>query len=218
MIDGAAQGGSAEREQFARCYQSVIKTYLQARWSQPIHRQFVNDAVQDVFVECFRHDGPLARTDRSRPGGFRPFLFGIVRNVARRLEEQRASQQGAIQSGIDLQAIASDEDNLSVVFDQAWAQLMMRRAAEDQRRQARGNRLATQRVELLRLRFQDGLPIREIAHRWGEDSALLHRQYAKARSEFEASLRNVVADHHAGTQTEIQQECLAILDILKTSA
>ncbi|MBK8268830.1 MAG: hypothetical protein IPK83_11220 [Planctomycetes bacterium] len=34
----------------------------------------LDDAVQDVFLECFRPDGALDRLDVHRPGGFRAFL------------------------------------------------------------------------------------------------------------------------------------------------
>jgi RNA polymerase sigma-70 factor (ECF subfamily) len=47
------------------------------------------------------------------------------------------------------------------------AQLQQRRAS------ARGPE-AVQRVELLRLRFEDNLPIRTIAQRWGVSAAGLH--------------------------------------------
>ncbi|MEJ7637578.1 MAG: hypothetical protein WKF75_06195 [Singulisphaera sp.] len=33
------------------------------------------------------------------------------------------------------------------------------------------------RIALLEFRFQEGLPIREIARRWGTDPARLHREY-----------------------------------------
>jgi hypothetical protein len=69
-------------------------------------------------------------------------------------------------------------------------------------------------VELLRLRFQDGLPIREIARRWGADAAALHHEYAKARQEFQAALLEVVAFHHPGTPAEVEQACANLLTSL----
>jgi hypothetical protein len=67
-------------------------------------------------------------------------------------------------------------------------------------------------VELLRLRFNDGLPIREIAVRWGEEAARLHHEYATARDEFQSALREVVAFHHPGTAPgEVDQACRELL-------
>jgi hypothetical protein len=71
------------------------------------------------------------------------------------------------------------------------AQLQRRRAGE------RGPE-AVQRVELLRLRFEENLPIRTIAVRWGIPAAGLHHAYAKAHHEFRAALLEVVAFHHPG--------------------
>ena len=69
-------------------------------------------------------------------------------------------------------------------------------------------------MQLLRLRFTDGLPIRAIAERWGEDAAKLHHEYATAREEFRAALRNVVGFHHprtAGDLDHLAAELLALL-------
>ena len=59
---------------------------LAARWRSSSQSSELDDAVQEVFVECFRAGGVLKRVDASRPGGLRPFLFGVVRNVALRFE------------------------------------------------------------------------------------------------------------------------------------
>ena len=58
---------------------------------------------------------------------------------------------------------------------------------------------AVQRVELLRLRFEENLPIRAIAERWGVDARSLHHAYALARQEFKAALLEVVAFHQPGS-------------------
>jgi len=63
-----------------------------------------------------------------------------------------------------------------------------REAAQVQAEQARhGGPAALRRVELLHLRFHDGLPIREIAERWQADAAQVHHDYARARQEFKAA-------------------------------
>ena len=59
---------------------------------------------------------------------------------------------------------------------------------------------AIQRVELLRLRFEENLPIRDIAVRWDTDPAIVHKSYAIARKEFRSALLEVVAFHHPGSR------------------
>lgn len=70
-------------------------------------------------------------------------------------------------------------------------------------------------MQLLRLRFGGGLAIRDIAGRWGEDAARLHHEYAAARDEFRAALREVVAFHHpGGTAAEADRRCGELLAVL----
>jgi RNA polymerase sigma factor (sigma-70 family) len=208
MIRAAAVGDPAARERFARVYLPVVKAYLAARWrGAPRDR---DDAVQDVFVECFRAGGLLEKADPDRDGGFRAFLLGAVRNVARRHE---ARKRLAAQLPADLPA---DDTAPAEAFDRAWARSLLKEAARVQEEQARSVGLAAERrVQLLRLRFHDGLPIRAIADRWGEEAARLHHEYAVARDEFRAALRAVVAFHHPGAPPgdidQLAAELLALL-------
>jgi RNA polymerase sigma-70 factor (ECF subfamily) len=216
MIEAAAKGSQPEREAFARHYLDVVRSYLMARWGGSSLRQSIDDAVQDVFVECFRHDGPLARADRSRGGGFRPFLFGVVRNIARRIESRDFARVKAVQSGVDLAGINCDDTHLSHVFDRAWARSIMRQAADLQTERARqAGDAAMRRVELLRLRFREGLPIRKISRLWDEDASKLHHDYAQARREFKAALKQIVAFHYPGSPEVIERECANLLELVK---
>ena len=92
----------------------------------------------------------------------------------------------------------------------------MREAAERQSVLAaqRGEE-ATRRVELLRLRFHEGMPIREIARLWGVDAASLHHEYARARREFRSALRDVIAFHHPGAPEDVDRECAQLLSLLE---
>ena len=91
----------------------------------------------------------------------------------------------------------------------------MAEAARLQRqRAAEGGPEAVQRVELLRLRFEENLPIRAIAELWGTDAARLHHAYALARQEFKAVLLEVVAFHHPGSRAEVEQEAASLLKAL----
>jgi RNA polymerase sigma-70 factor (ECF subfamily) len=207
LIRDAAGGDPVARERFARVYLPVVKAYLAARWRTSRHD--VDDAAQDVFVECFRAGGLLEKADPERGGGFRAFLLGAVRNVARR-HEARRQPAGPLPPNL-----LADDTGPAEAFDRAWAKSLLREAARVQEEAARQSGPATRRVQLLRLRFGDGLAIREIALRWGEDAAKLHQEYATAREEFRAALHTVVAFHQPNAPPgEIDRACAELLALL----
>jgi RNA polymerase sigma factor (sigma-70 family) len=217
VIEGAAAGRGADRETFARRYVPVVRAYLAARWRGPALAGEIDDAAQEVFVDCFRDGGALGRADRSREGGFRVFLFGVTRNIAMRHERARAKRRaGSSDAAQDPEEIAARDEELSVAFDRAWATSLIRQASARQAEIAAvDGDAALRRLELLRLRFEDGLPIREIAARWGVDPAHLHREYAKARDEFRASLREVVIFHHPAAEAHADAECARLLHVIR---
>jgi RNA polymerase sigma-70 factor (ECF subfamily) len=216
VIRAAAAGSPGDRYAFARRYDHAVRDYLKARWRSTPYLNDLDDAVQEVFVECFKQGGVLDRLDGGRAGGFRPFLYGVARNVALRAEARRARDRlQQPPSDVDLNDLAANEDSLSLVFDRAWAKALLREAAALQRERAeRAGPEARRRVELLRLRFQEGLPVRDIAARWQADAAHLHREYARARQEFKAALAEVVAFHHPGTGADVERECANLLALL----
>jgi RNA polymerase sigma-70 factor (ECF subfamily) len=209
VIRAAAAGSDADRDELARRYLGVVRAYLSARWRGSQVRHDLDDAVQEVFVECFRQGGALEAVGSGRVPSFRAFLYGVVRNVARRFESRAAP------AASPLPEIQDDEPSLSRLFDRAWAQAIMAEAARLQRRRAteRGPE-AVRRVELLRLRFEENLPIRAIAERWNVAAAGLHHAYALARQEFKAALLEVVAFHHPGSAAEVEQEAASLLKAL----
>jgi RNA polymerase sigma-70 factor (ECF subfamily) len=209
LIRGAAAGLAADRDAFARRYAPVVHAYLAARWRRSPLLSDLDDAAQDVFLACFRAGGALGRADPGR-GGFQPFLYGVVRNVALRYEAGRARRREHPPAGA--LEVAAREEELSRVFDRAWAKEVMRQAAERQAERAgeRGE-TAVRRVELLRLRFHEGLSIREIARRWQADPARLHHEYAQARQEFRAALLEVVAFHQPGSAEAVEREAADLL-------
>src|SRR5262245_2684451 len=113
VIQAAATGSPADRAEFARRYDPVLRSYLGARWrSSPCLRE-LDDAVQEVFVECFKQGGTLDRVKPGRPGGFRAFLYGVIRNVARRFETARARNREPPPGAMDLDQFQADEESLS---------------------------------------------------------------------------------------------------------
>jgi RNA polymerase sigma factor (sigma-70 family) len=215
VIRAAAAGSDPDRAEFARQYTSVIRSYLGARWRGGTLYDEIDDATQEVFVQCFRPDGALDGVDPGRRGGFRAYLFGVVRNVARSFERRwRARRARGAGLTPDLDALEARDAPLGDVFDRAWATAILRQAGERQAQTARGDPAAERRVELLRLRFGEDLPIREIARLWQTDADRLHGAYRTARSEFLAALTHVVGDLHGGSAAEIEAECVRLLDHL----
>jgi RNA polymerase sigma-70 factor (ECF subfamily) len=209
VIRAAAVGSPADREELAHRYLAVVRAYLGARWRGSPLRPDLDDAVQEVFVECFRQGGALEAAGAERVPSFRAFLYGVIRNVARRFESR------LVRAAAPLPVIEANEEGLSRLFERTWAQAIMTEAAQLQQRRAseRGPE-AVQRVELLRLRFEEGLPIRAIAERWGITAADVHHAYARARQEFRAALLEVVAFHHPGSLAEVEQEAASLLTAL----
>jgi RNA polymerase sigma-70 factor (ECF subfamily) len=209
VIRAAAAGSPADRDELGRRYLGVVRAYLAARWRGSELRPDLDDAVQEVFVECFRQGGALEAAGAGRVPSFRAFLYGVVRNVARRFESRPR------RAAAPLPEVPANEESLSDLFERTWAQALMTEAAQLQRQQAaeRGPE-AVQQVELLRLRFEENLPIRTIAERWGVPVAGLHHAYARARQEFKAALLEVVAFHRPGSPAEVEQEARELLKAL----
>jgi RNA polymerase sigma-70 factor (ECF subfamily) len=206
VIRGAAAGRSSDRNEVAHRYLGVVRAYLGARWRGSWLCQEIDDATQEVFVECFRRGGAVEAAGAGRVTSFRAFLYGVIRNVARRFESRPVRAAGTPPD------VATDEGCQLRLLERTWAQAIMTEAARLQRRRAaeRGHG-ALQRVELLRLRFEENLPIRTIAERWGVDATRLHHAYVLARQEFRTVLLEVVAFHHPGSPAEVEQEAAGLL-------
>jgi RNA polymerase sigma-70 factor (ECF subfamily) len=217
LIRRASAGEDEGRRLFACRYEPFFRALLAARWRGSPRVGEIDDALQDVFVECFRSGGVLSRAGSDRVPAFRAFLVGVVRNVARRIERGRgplAFTDAAPEDASTLApgGFAAAIDPPSRDVERAWARALVGEARD--LLEARGGAAdddARRRVALLELRFQEGLPIREIARRWGADPARLHREYARARGEFRAALFEVVAAHHPGSHADVERTCEQLL-------
>ena len=217
VVRRASRGEGPAREAFVRTYWPVVHAFLEARWKGSKLRDELDDAMQEVFLDCFRADGALGRVDRERDLRFRQFLYGVVRNVALRAEKKAYGGQRPVEHPEDLADADSalQEESPSRLFDRAWAQGILQSAADRLEADAKQRgETALRRVDLLRLRFHEGLPIRAIAERWSADAAVLHHEFARARKEFESALKAEVAFHLPGSPEEVERECARILDLL----
>jgi RNA polymerase sigma-70 factor (ECF subfamily) len=217
LIRRASAGEDDGRRLFAGRYEPFVRALLAARWHGSARVVEIDDAVQDVFLECFRSGGVLSRVGEDRVPTFRAFLVGVVRNIAHRIECRRGPLAFTDATPEDASTLAPDGlvsaiDPPSRDVERAWARALIveaRDLLETRGRQADDG--ARRRVALLELRFQENLPIREIARRWGTDPIRLHREFARARSEFRAALFEVVATHHPGTHADVERNCEQLL-------
>jgi DNA-directed RNA polymerase specialized sigma24 family protein len=110
MIDAAAKGRADERESIARIYAPLVRRYLAARWRlSPEHEQ-VSEGVQDAMLQLFKPGGALQNARESSEGGFRAYLYGLVRNVALMIERSaRRRSDRRDQSGLDLDQTTSSK-------------------------------------------------------------------------------------------------------------
>lgn len=215
LIRAAAGGDRRARSTFSRSYLPVVRAYLAARWRASPLKSEIDDAVQQVFLECLQPDGLLERADPSFPHGFQALLRGAARNVAMVVERKRARRLNHVAGEIaQPELVPADDTSLATVFDRAFARRVMQEAGDRHlaRARERGEE-ALRRVELIRMRFQDDLPVREIAAKLGMDPAHAHHQFAQARKEFHQSLREVVRFHDPSLK-HVDRECRRLLELL----
>jgi RNA polymerase sigma-70 factor (ECF subfamily) len=216
IIEGAANGSAEARERFAELYAPAVKAYLCKRWEGSPRIASVEDAVQDVFIACFKPGGVLDRVDRNRAGGFRAYFYGAARKTALHLEralDQYETHHTA--SDFDADRVKADEASLSEVFDRAWAQSIVHEAMFLYRERAAGlGGREMQRIEILRLRFDEGLPIREIATQLNLPPELAHKEYARARRDYRTVLEDVVASHYPGSEDNLDERCREVMLLL----
>lgn len=216
LIEGAARGRPEDREDLARRYAVLIQAALKARWAgSPILGE-VNDASQEVFLELFRDGGALHRVRLDRDGSFRGFLYGVILNIARRFERRRRQRRESALDSSDTQAIATDEDMLARQFDRSWAESLLNQATGLMTERARSSGPpAERRLEILRLRFSEGLPVRSIAERLSEEPERVHHEYARARADFRKALEEVVTFHNPGSKLEVERQCQELIQLLQ---
>lgn len=215
LIEAAARGDDGERARFCGRYVPVVERTLASRWRDPPASQEIGDATQEVMLECLRSGGALTRADRERPGGFRAFLFGVTRNVARRFEERMRRNAALRISSLGDPAQPADGPDLSRAFDRAWAEGIVHEAADRLRRWAlERSPAARRRVEILELRFGQGMTEAAIGARLGLPGKRIEKDFAKVRAEFLAILRQVVAWNGVTPGADVDRECRDLLAML----
>ena len=210
LVRGAAQGDRESREAFTRLYGPVIRGHLESRLRGRATAEDLHDAVQEVFLQCFKPDNSLLRADPSWPGGFRAFLYGITRNVAHSLAERRRRHQAD-----DLPEMEHTDASLSGQFDREYARALTKEARFLLAARATDGGPAAERLRALTLRYEEGLPTREIARILGQDVTVVYPLMTRARREFRGALLEVLASYHPkDTREALEQRCLEIFAAL----
>jgi len=217
LVENAASGDIAAREEFGRRYLPIVRAYLHARWAGRLAVDEMEDAAQEVFLAFLKEEGVLESLRPGRQAAFRPLLYGVVRNMALRIESSRARKLDSPGSEcFEAERNPSSEESLSRVFDRAWAESIMREALDLQETLARSRgEAAARRFELLRLLFDHEHSVPDVAERWGVSADHLHKEAARAKREFKEALRTVVAFHHPNAPEVVERECRELLVLLE---
>lgn len=215
MVRAASAGDRTAKSIFVRSYTTPIREYLGHRWRDSRQSAAIDDAVQDIFVECIKPGGALEGVDATK-GDFRALLYAVVRNVARRYEERAKRAGHGAESSVQLHELPDRAEALSRYFDRSWAEAIVRDAILRHARVARrGDRDTRRRYRILRLRHQDGLAVREIAARLEEPSVeAVHNAYRRAKREFRVHLREAVAQHTGAGPEALDAECRRVTRLL----
>jgi DNA-directed RNA polymerase specialized sigma24 family protein len=215
LILAAASRAPAEQARFTERYAPVIEAYLVSRLGVPSEHEDVREAIQEVFLQCFKQGGALQGVDPARDG-FRAFLYGVTRNVALMAERRRARRRERQPPHSGVFERSTDDATLSHVFDAAWAELVVgeARALVEERATRRGGR-AVLRAKALELMYRDDLPPREIAPLLVVEVKEVYKLLETGRMEFRAAVLQVMARYSPeATRPELERKCVTLLDRL----
>lgn len=216
LIDAAADGEAASRDAFARRYADAARAYLANRWRGTRFLPALEDALQEVLLDCFKSGGVLDRSGDIARGCFRGFFVSVVRNVARRVETRSArSREKPPTREWDFDGFEGRDATASLVFDQAWARALVRDVAREIRTAAAATPPGSKerlRCRLLGARFEEQRSIAAIAADWEVDAKALRREFAEAKEVFRAALRTRVAAELETTDAdEIDREVANVI-------
>lgn len=216
IVNGAAGGSSAAREEFCRRYDSVIRTYLARRWRLSAGHDDVTEGLQEVLMECLRPAGPLERVDAERPGGFRAFLYGVTSRTAAAMERRLArARRGNAKAGFDPDRVERDEQTLSQAFDRGWAEMIGREARRQLATQAAVDPRLADRMRCLELRYVEGLPPREIAEKIGGTPEQVYELLRAAKNDYRDALLEVMSAYFPGaTRKDLESRCQELASLL----
>ena len=116
LVGLAGTSHCAARAEFASRYDKFVRRVLAKRWLGSPYRIYFDDAIQEVFVECFKSGGVIAKANPEQGASFRTLLFRVTTHVAARFERNHFR---------DSQTVSVDDANLESLHDDesAFAQI-----------------------------------------------------------------------------------------------
>lgn len=188
------------RREFALRYEKFVRRVLAKRWLGTMFRHDFDDAVQDVFIECFKPGGVIEKADPSRGGSFRSLLYQVAFHVAARFERSRRQQLIREQEGELLSDFPdTDLSGYEAVTREEVTDLVreaLRRMVQhhDPDVRSRGQLLERHTCDNERINVMaDGDP--ELAKR-------LHREHSKAKLEWKQFLVEVAQSEYRVPEDE----------------
>lgn len=182
------------RREFALRYEKFVRRVLAKRWLGTVFRHDFDDAVQEVFFECFKPGGVIEKADVNRGGSFRSLLYQVAFHVAARFERTRRQQH--LREGADdwLGELPSQ--------DLSGFEAVTREEVTDLVREALRRMLQhhdpdiRSRGQLLERRTCQNERINVIADGDPELAKRLHREHSKAKMEWKQYLVDVVQSEY----------------------
>jgi len=199
-LSAAVAGDRQAGDAFARRWRDPMRTWLWFRWRHSPLRSLVDDAVQEVFIECLRPGGALDHLDTAQAAhGLRAYLRGVVGNVAHRIERREArsfNRQRRLAIGVERPARpdAGEVLDLAQTHDQIAHALDLVDGEDDPRAEHPLR-------DFLRLHFEEGLPVRAIAKRWHDSPEHVHEIRRRACRRLRNCLLRVLHHHAMADQT-----------------
>lgn len=199
LARAAATGDEEARTQFWNRHVRAVHLWLWFRWRHSSLRGFVDDATQEVFLECFRPGGALAHLEVDKAAhGVVAFLRGVVRNVAHRLErtqQRQLAHRRQLREAMPMQP--ANGDDAAERIDTAWQHGQVAAALSRLDREEAGASPHSLRA-FLKAHFEDGLPVHTIAAAWQMKPEHVHELRRRACRRFRDCLLRVMREDRHG--------------------
>lgn len=209
LIGGAASGDATSRGTFARLYGDVVRIELAARMRRAADDADVEDAVQEVMLECLKAGGALERASAKKCTRFRAYLGGITRNVALRYQERQMLQPDTLDRA---DTVSDPGPAIAARLDAAWSHAVLGEVMALLVHESATSATARMRLAVLRMRHEEGSSPAEIAAALNITPVRVHYLTAEAKRDFRNALLSVVSQQNPGlTRAEVEAECVALL-------
>lgn len=187
----------------------MVRIELAAQLRRAVDDPDVEDAVQEVLLECLKAGGALERASEAKCTRFRAYLGGITRNVGLRHLRVRKNQPSALE---ETEFVSDSSPDVEANLNAAWSQAVLGEAMALLVRESCLAETARLRLRVLQLRHQEGLKAAQVAEMLGISATRVHHLTSEAKNEYRLALLSVVSQQNPGLgRAEIEAECVALL-------